>query len=641
MSQLSASLPGEDDDDARDNPYLTQDPSSSPPRIHNPSVPPSPLYQAVQDRQLIDHRMADRHYDAPPFDDTVVLHPILTSSKQRLEPDIYAQLHQGFFQVAGTWTCYRRNYFSASCSFALWPPHDTSQLFLQLADGPKPIKSFYMTIAVVANGTEDNVPQLFQHIPKRNRRPSKVKLSHTVQSSLLSPISEPVANNIPLSNTGTQESSNTLYMAGDLSDHIFTFHTFEGLQFRKATANNGKRRAQQQYYNLVVELRAEINNLSGSIIKIARKLSAPIIVRGRSPGHYNHVQEEPTTFEISILQPSFRTVEHEVDPQPLKPQQEVRHETGSSQKKNTDLSAPAPGDDSCIEETSSQSKEVDTFDKSSISSASDVFSLRTISTTTSFSAPSDSISDLIDLLLTDEGFKALCEDGFSLLGADRFERNFRRLLKIYWSDLLHKASSNAEAQVVRFAKRNLRTITGRIRIITERCTKKNAQDFEKWDGVLSTGPSEPQEQPDGETDLSSEDDIDDEDETIFPEAQYSVSLKAFLMKGDAFEDLREGLLDYVVPFLTAKWENEHSPAQTPSYVMRELHERYQHKRSRRNVVNPQKMDRILLWASIASRFINRVGYRVLSLCRKLNRPTLKPGYKRFEWICVGSHYLII
>jgi meiosis-specific transcription factor NDT80 len=64
---------------------------------------------------------------------------------------------------------------------------------------------------------------------------------------------------------------------------------FERIQFQKATANNGKRRAQQQYYNLVVELYAEIaSSVPGEMqwIQIARRQSHPMVVRGRSPGHY-------------------------------------------------------------------------------------------------------------------------------------------------------------------------------------------------------------------------------------------------------------------------------------------------------------------------------------------------------------------
>ena len=65
---------------------------------------------------------------------------------------------------------------------------------------------------------------------------------------------------------------------------VQTQHTFERIQFQKATANNGKRRAQQQHYRLVVELHAELS--SGESVKIARQLSDPVVVRGRSPIHY-------------------------------------------------------------------------------------------------------------------------------------------------------------------------------------------------------------------------------------------------------------------------------------------------------------------------------------------------------------------
>ncbi|KAI7968840.1 hypothetical protein EIK77_002836 [Talaromyces pinophilus] len=631
MSQLSAFSLG--DDTIRENYHLSQNPSSSSSIIPNSSVPSVVLNQAVRDGQLVDNRMADRYYDAPPFDDTVVLRPILTSSKQRVEPDIHAQFHKGFFQVAGTWTCYRRNYFSMSCSFSLWPPEDShSQLFLQFPDGLEPIMGFYMTISVAGNGTENETRQLWQYIPRKGGR--SVRLPERIR---LSPNSEPVANGITLSNTAIQQSLSSPYTSSNLSNQTYTSHTFERIQFSKATANNGKRRAQQQYYYLVVELSAEIDRASGSLVRIARKLSAPIVVRGRSPGHYKDERRWDTAASrFPILQPSSQPVESEVLAQRSSLQQEARYESGSYRKEDKNQLVPAADDVSGIKETSNQSKEIDTFDQSSISSVSDIFSLRTMSTNTTFSAPSESMGDLIDLLLTDGGFKALCEDGFSLLGADRFERNFRRLLKIYWRDLLHKASNKAEGQVVKFAKRNLRTITGRIRIITEDRTKANAQGVKKWDGIITFGTSEYQEHQ--ETDFSSEDEIDYEDEAILPEDQYLTSLNAFLMKGDAFEDLREGLMDYVVPFLMAKWENEHSHAQTPSYVMRELQERYQHKRSRRNVVTPQEMDIIHSWTSLASRFIDQVVHRGLSLCRRLGRPALKPGYKRLEWICVRAPY---
>ena len=54
-----------------------------------------------------------------------------------------------------------------------------------------------------------------------------------------------------------------------------------------ATANNGKRRAAQQYYHLLVELWADCGQSGADqFVKVAYRKSAKMIVRGRSPGHY-------------------------------------------------------------------------------------------------------------------------------------------------------------------------------------------------------------------------------------------------------------------------------------------------------------------------------------------------------------------
>jgi len=58
-----------------------------------------------------------------------------------------------------------------------------------------------------------------------------------------------------------------------------------------ATANNGMHRAQQQYYHLIVELWANIQKLQEqqpNWIKIAQRVSQPVVVRGRSPGCYQN-----------------------------------------------------------------------------------------------------------------------------------------------------------------------------------------------------------------------------------------------------------------------------------------------------------------------------------------------------------------
>ncbi|KAJ3358232.1 hypothetical protein HDU91_005271, partial [Kappamyces sp. JEL0680] len=56
------------------------------------------------------------------------------------------------------------------------------------------------------------------------------------------------------------------------------------MQFKNATANNGKRKAAQQYYNLVVELYA--HGESEERVLVSYLTSSSLVIRGRSPSHY-------------------------------------------------------------------------------------------------------------------------------------------------------------------------------------------------------------------------------------------------------------------------------------------------------------------------------------------------------------------
>jgi meiosis-specific transcription factor NDT80 len=70
-----------------------------------------------------------------------------------------------------------------------------------------------------------------------------------------------------------------------------TSHTFDRVQFKCATANNGKRRASQQYFHIhaevFVDVRKDVNE-PPSWVKVAYRISDKIVVRGRSPSHYQN-----------------------------------------------------------------------------------------------------------------------------------------------------------------------------------------------------------------------------------------------------------------------------------------------------------------------------------------------------------------
>ncbi|EZF72555.1 hypothetical protein H105_05442 [Trichophyton soudanense CBS 452.61] len=250
--------------------------------------------------------------EAPPFHETTVLHNLLINNHP-VRPDINAKIHKGFFQVDGKWTCYRRNYFSLSCSFTLrpWIQMQSSTPYIQLSNGTTPrVKSFAMAISAVVHGQENEVRELVQHTPKRDkqseRRPGKVSLEPQPPPSLMLNAG-PVSNGHHHMAFSMPPQSPMHFDCGSAfgSGHSQavqtapTSHTFERIQFQKATANNGKRRAQQQFYQLVTELYADVSDpnskSSPQWILVARRLSYPMVVRGRSPGHYKDGRRESTT----------------------------------------------------------------------------------------------------------------------------------------------------------------------------------------------------------------------------------------------------------------------------------------------------------------------------------------------------------
>lgn len=69
--------------------------------------------------------------------------------------------------------------------------------------------------------------------------------------------------------------------------------SWKRLQFKHATANNGRRKGLQQHY--VVQINLFGKTKSGDTIKIAEIQSGPVIVRGRSPRNFDSRKDVPLT----------------------------------------------------------------------------------------------------------------------------------------------------------------------------------------------------------------------------------------------------------------------------------------------------------------------------------------------------------
>ncbi|EPE03143.1 p53-like transcription protein [Ophiostoma piceae UAMH 11346] len=214
---------------------------------------------------------------------------------QTIKLDINGTIDKGFFLADKEWTCYRRNYFSCICSFTLTPHSPTAGISLVQSNGTRNsiVNGFAMSISAVVSDSDSHVIELVQHTPKRDKgptaRPEKVRL-------VAKPPQSPHHSMGLYGDGGMTVGGRYDHNYGPPQPGYPSEHTFERIQFKQATANNGKRRAAQQYYHLLVELWANISTNGGEhYVKVAHRKSAKMIVRGRSPGHYQSERRGSTS----------------------------------------------------------------------------------------------------------------------------------------------------------------------------------------------------------------------------------------------------------------------------------------------------------------------------------------------------------
>ncbi|CAG8554987.1 11961_t:CDS:2 [Acaulospora morrowiae] len=191
---------------------------------------------------------------------------------------INSKVDRGFFLADNDWTCYRRNYFQISSAFSVTcashPLKEPDVQCLIEANGQfLPVTQFSLGISARVSNSDKKI-DLVQHTPKRDKGPQMVPLPKPIRPG----------GNLNLSSVGSN--SNLV--------------TFERIQFKTATANNGKRRAAQQYYVIIIELYAQTESCDNYLV--ATTVSAPLVVRGRSPGHYADSSER---FSPMAMHPSY------------------------------------------------------------------------------------------------------------------------------------------------------------------------------------------------------------------------------------------------------------------------------------------------------------------------------------------------
>ncbi|KAJ2896826.1 hypothetical protein MKZ38_005214 [Zalerion maritima] len=222
-----------------------------------------------------------------------------------ITPDITGTIDKGFFLSENEWTCYRRNYFSCVCSFNLQPYYANVPITFQATSSQTayPVSSFGMSISAMVADTDGHKIDLVQHTPKRDKgpitTPDKVIMApkspqaagHHASNLMFGGHADPSGAGM-----GGRSLYDSAYGQPQTSAGPTTEHSFERIQFKQATANNGKRRAAQQYYHLVVELWVDVGSQDHpQWLKVAQRKSAKMIVRGRSPGHYQSERRSSTS----------------------------------------------------------------------------------------------------------------------------------------------------------------------------------------------------------------------------------------------------------------------------------------------------------------------------------------------------------
>jgi meiosis-specific transcription factor NDT80 len=244
--------------------------------------------------------------ETPPFNAQETFGTI-TCEGTPVTPTINAKIEKGFFYSADrVWTCYQRNYFTVNVSFQLtpWVPDRPVYLNQGNSKSPERIQYIAVSLAAVIDNASGKTIELIQHTPKRDKGPQLamkkellaptppgISHEHSVyglnsfyQSLTVAGLSQPLQSE----SKSSQQYSPTSHPNNNCQ------HSFERIKFKSTTANNRKRRARQQYYHLIVQLWANVQSPRDSNprwVKIAARLSHPVVVRGRSPSHYQSPQQ--------------------------------------------------------------------------------------------------------------------------------------------------------------------------------------------------------------------------------------------------------------------------------------------------------------------------------------------------------------
>lgn len=169
-------------------------------------------------------------------------------------------------------TCYRRNLWQCSGQITM-PRHCTQAINEQ--GRAIPIVEFYASISA-KESIEGKSTEIIS-IPWKSSNPALGEGQETKVAS--------APPKIALDLSGGQE----------VDGHRVSIPvSWKRLQFKSATANNGRRKGLQQHYVVQISLLGKMKT-GGELMKIAEIQSGPVIVRGRSPRNFDSRKDVPLT----------------------------------------------------------------------------------------------------------------------------------------------------------------------------------------------------------------------------------------------------------------------------------------------------------------------------------------------------------
>ncbi|KAI5464659.1 acid phosphatase [Mariannaea sp. PMI_226] len=243
---------------------------------------------------------SSRHYEPPPNQDTlheesspqeldnkllgfsapVSSATVIDESGQFAETHMTAELYGMFFVAEDVFggettgrplelTCYRRNLWQ--CSGQITLPRGITNIVNEQGNH---IQVFEIIATITATESNEGKPAEIISIPWKN-----ANAQPSDESKSIGP-----PPNVTLDLASGQE----------IDAHRLTLPvSWKRLQFKHATANNGRRKGLQQHFIVKIGLHGKTQN--GELIKISEIQSGPVIVRGRSPRNFDSKKDVPLT----------------------------------------------------------------------------------------------------------------------------------------------------------------------------------------------------------------------------------------------------------------------------------------------------------------------------------------------------------